>query len=299
MSPTSEMTLFQTIAVRGSLSAAARELDLSLPAVSKRLMALESRLGVRLINRTTRRMTLSGEGQLYLDMANRILADIAAMEETVTAARSVPSGLLRINSARGFGQMHVAPAIADFMRLHDGVQCQLELTDLPINLVENGYDIGIRIGNLPDANLIARRICANELMVCASPDYLARRGVPRKPSDLARHDCIVLRINRDDHATWHLAPRKAGRASARHAVKIKGTLSVNDGQIAVQWAVAGHGLVLRSAYEVAPFLASGQLVRVLADCTSGDFDVYAVYSQRRHVPAKIRAFIDFMARRLA
>jgi len=297
MTQSEEMMLFQTVVVRGSLSAAARELNLSLPAVSKRLTALEGRLGVRLINRTTRRMTLTGEGQLYLEMANRILLDIAAMEESVTASRSEPMGLLRVNAALGFGRMHIAPAISDFMRAWPGLQVQLELTQHPLNLVETGYDLGIRIGNLPDAQLVARRIYENQLMVCASPDYLARRGTPRTPDDLLKHDCIVLRENRDDHATWHLAPRTGARKSQKQSVKIHGTLAVNDGQIAVQWALDGHGIVLRSGYDVAPFLATGRLVRLLPNYSSGDFDVYAVYSQRRHTPAKIRAFIDFLVRR--
>lgn len=298
MNQSSEMALFHTVAACGSLSAAARELNVSLPAVSKKLAALEARLGVRLINRTTRKMTLTDDGQVYLQMATRILADIVAMEETITAARSAPTGLLRVNAALGFGRMHIAPAISDFMRIHPGLQVQLQLTEHPMNLVEAGYDIGIRIGNLPDTTLIARRIYGNQLLACASPDYLARRGTPRALADLLEHDCIVLRENRDDHATWHLTER-AAKPSVRRSVKVKGALSVNDGQIAVRWALDGHGIVLRSAYEVAPLIAQGRLVQVLPDYRSDDFDVYAVYSQRQHTPAKIRVFIDYLVERFA
>lgn len=297
MAQSAEMALFQTVVVRGSLSAAARELNLSLPAVSKRLSALESRLGVRLINRTTRRMTLTGEGRLYLEMANRILSDIVTLEEAVTASRSLPRGLLRVNAALGFGRRFIAPAISDFMKIWPDLRVQLELTEYPLNLVETGYDLGIRIGNLPDAQLIARRIYQNELLVCASPAYLARKGTPMTPADLLAHDCIVLRENRSDHATWHFMPRRGRKTTAHQAVKISGGPSVNDGQIAVQWAVDGHGIVLRSRYDVAPLLASKQLVRLLPEFTSGDFDVYAVYAQRLHTPAKIRTFVDFLLRR--
>ena len=298
MTQSAEMALFHTVVARGSLSGAARELNLSLPAVSKRLTQLEMRLGVRLLNRTTRKMTLTGEGEMYLQMADRILADISALEEAMTASRSVPSGLLRVNAALGFGRMHMAPAISDFVREHPGVQVQLELTDLPLNLVDAGYDVGIRVGNLPDATLIARRIYDNQLLVCAAPAYLARRGTPKVIEDLLKHDCIVLRENRDDHATWHLN-EGSGRKALRRSVKVKGPLSVNDGHIAVQWAVAGHGIILRSAYDVAPLIAAGTLVRLLPQYRSGDFDIYAVYSQRQHVPAKIRRFIDFLAARFA
>lgn len=291
-----EMALFHTVVTQGSLSAAARELNLSVPAVSKRLSQLEARFGVRLLSRTTRRMSLTGEGEMYLRLAEGILADIAALEESMTAARTVPSGLLRVNSLLAFGRVHLASAVTDFMRLYPAVQVQLELTDRPMNLVSAGYDVGIRVGNLPDATLMARRIFDNELYVCASPAYLKRRGTPRRIDDLSRHDCIVLRENRDDNATWTLV-EGSGRKAVRHVVKVKGPVSVNDGHIAVQWALDGHGIILRSAYDVEALLASGQLVRLLPQYRSGDFDVYAVYSQRQNVPAKIRSFIDFLALR--
>jgi DNA-binding transcriptional LysR family regulator len=293
-----EMALFHTVVTHGSLSGAARELNLSLPAVSKRLAQLETRFGVRLLNRTTRKMSLTGEGEMYLRMAEGILADIAAVEESMTAARTVPTGLLRVNSALGFGRVHMAQAIVDYMGLHPGVQVRLELTDLPLNLVSAGYDVGIRVGNLPDATLVARRIFDNELYVCASPAYLKRRGTPRTMDDLLRHDCIVLRENRDDHATWTLT-EGTGRSAVRRSLKVKGPLSVNDGHIALQWCLQGYGIILRSAYDVAPLIAAGKLKRLLPQYRSGEFDIFAVYSQRQHVPAKIRSFMDFLASRFA
>lgn len=293
-----EMGLFHMVVTHGSLSSAARALNLSVPAVSKRLALLEARLGVRLLNRTTRKMSLTGEGEMYLRMADRILADIATLEESMTAARTVPTGLLRVNSALGFGRVHMAQAITDYMRLHPGVQVQLEVTDLPLNLVSAGYDVGIRVGNLPDTMLVARRIFDNELYVCASPDYLKRRGTPRKIEDLLQHDCIVLRENREDHATWTMAER-TGRKAARRSVKVSGPLSVNDGHIALQWALDGYGIILRSAYDVAPLIVAGKLKRLLPHYRSGDFDIYAVYAQRQNVPAKIRSFIDFLVSRFA
>lgn len=292
-----EMALFHSVVTHGSLSGAARELNLSVPAVSKRLAQLEARFGVRLLNRTTRKMSLTGEGELYLQMADRILADISAVEESMTAARTTPTGLLRVNSALAFGRVHMAQAITGYLKRHPGVQVQLELTDRPLNLVSAGYDVGIRVGNLPDATLIARRIYENELLLCASPAYLKRRGTPRTIDDLLDHDCIVLRENRDDNATWTLTER-TGRKT-RRAIKVKGPVSVNDGHIAVQWALEGYGIILRSAYDVEPLIASGQLKRLLPQYRSGDFDIYAVYSQRQNVPAKIRSFIDYLVARFS
>lgn len=295
-SQSAEMALFQMVVTHGSLSGAARELNLSVPAVSKRLAQLEARFGVRLLNRTTRKMSLTGEGEVYLQMADRILADISAIEESMTAARTTPTGLLRVNSALAFGRVHMAQAITDYIRCNPEVRVQLELTDRPLNLVSAGYDVGIRVGNLPDATLIARRIYDNELLVCASPAYLKRRGTPRTIDDLLRHDCIVLRENRDDNATWTLTERTGRRT---RSVKVKGPLSVNDGHIAVQWALDGHGIILRSAYDVEPLIAAGKLKRLLPQYRSGDFDIYAVYSQRQNVPAKIRSFIDYLVARFS
>jgi LysR family transcriptional regulator, transcriptional activator for dmlA len=292
-----EMALFHAVVMHGSLSGAARELNISVPAVSKRLAQLEARFGVRLLNRTTRKMSVTGEGELYLQMADRILGDLAALEESMTAARTTPTGLLRVNSALAFGRVHMAQAITNYVRQHPAVQVQLELTDRPLNLVSAGYDVGIRVGNLPDATLIARRIYNNELLVCASPAYLKRRGTPQMIDDLLQHDCIVLRENRDDNATWTLTER-TGR-KARCSVKVKGPLSVNDGHIAVQWALEGYGIILRSAYDVESLIAAGKLKRLLPQYRSGDFDIYAVYSQRQNVPAKIRSFIDFLVARFA
>lgn len=296
MNQSAEMVLIRTLASSGSLSAAAREMELSLSAVSRRLSALESRLGVRLLNRTTRRMTLTSEGQQYLKMAAGILADIATMEETLTASRAAPRGFLRVNASHGFGRMFLASAVSEFAGLYPDLRVQLELSARPLNLVEAGYDVGIRIGHLRDNTLIARKISSNTRIACASPAYLARRGMPKDVADLACHDCIVLHENRDDHAVW---PFLAGPRTAAQSIKLQGRLIANDSQIAVQWALDGHGIILRSDYEVGPLLAEGRLVQVLPQHPPGDFSIYAVYAQRRHVPARIRKFIDFLVLRFS
>lgn len=287
-----EMTLFHLLARKGSLSAAARELGLSVPAVSKRLAKLEQRLGVRLVNRTTRRLTLTDEGEAYLESAARILGEIERLEQNFSVRRAVPKGLLRVNASFGFGRRHLAPAVSDFVKRYPEVEVQLQLTDRPLNLGGEGYDLGIRIGDLPDTALVARRIAPNRRLVCAAPAYLRKHGVPRTPAELARHNCLILRENDAPYGTWRFAgPR------GTETVKVRGTLSANDGEVVHQWALAGHGIILRSGWDVAASVQAGKLQVVLTDYTLAAADIYAVSPQRQHLSAKVRAFVDFLAER--
>ena len=291
------MAFFSLLARCGSFSATARELNVSTPAVSKRLAQMEARLGVQLLNRTTRRVSLTPEGETYLAHARRILADIADMEQLVSRTQSTPQGLLRVNATLGFGRSHIAPLISDFVRSHPQVQVQLQLSVDPPPLASDAFDVCIRFGEPPDARVIARRIAPNRRLLCASPAYLAQRGTPKIPSDLARHDCIGIRQGDDAYGQWRLSP--ARKNGAVEVVKVLGGLSTNDGEIAVNWALEGHGIVMRAEWDVARYLRSGRLVQVLADHHTPPADIYAIYPQRHQAAARVRAFVDFLVGRFA
>ncbi len=287
-----DLAFFSVLARQPSLAAAATELALSPPAVSRRLAALERRLGVRLLNRTTRRLSLTPEGERYLGEGERILREIEALEHSLSARREEPRGLLRINATFGFGRRHLAPAVSDFARRHAEVEVVLELTDRPLDLTAHAMDIGIRFGEPPDARVRARRIASNRRLLCASPAYLALHGEPVSPRDLARHQCIVIRENTAFH-TWQLSD---GRQT--EGVKVRGALACNHGEVAVDWARCGHGVILRSEWDVASDLRSGELVRVLPAWHSHpSADIFAVFPQRQHLSATVRVFLDFLADR--
>jgi LysR family transcriptional regulator, transcriptional activator for dmlA len=285
-----EMQFFNVVVRCGSLAAAARELQVSPPAVSKRLAALEARLGVTLLNRTTRRLALTHEGETYLETARRILGEIESLERELQGARSEPGGLLRVNATLGFGRMHVAPAIASFARLHPKIDVQLQLSVNPPALTEDAFDVCVRFGEPPDARVIARMLAPNRRLLCASPAYLQRRGLPRTPHDLASHDVIAIRQGDEAYGLWRL---RSGRRV--ETVRVRGALSTNDGEIAVNWALAGHGIVLRAEWDVARYLRSGRLRQVLEGWQTPPADIYAVCPARHQATMRVRAFVDYLA----
>lgn len=286
----SELAFFAVLARKDSLSAAARELDITPPAVTKRLAQMEQRIGVRLVNRTTRTLSLTSEGELYLEHASRILEAMRDMEEQLRASRDAPQGLLRVNATLGFGRTTIAPLVSKFAGHYPHVEVQLQLTDRPINLVEEAFDLGIRFGELPDIRLSARRIMSNKRFLCAAPSYLKKHGEPTTPDELASHNCIVHRQNDDAHGIWRL---QKGRRT--DTVKVGGTLSSNDGDVVLNWALEGHGILVRSEWDVARYLQSGRLRIVLPDYALAPADLFVFYPSRRNLPAKVRAFIDFLA----
>ena len=294
MQDASDLGFFSLLARHASLAAAAQEMGVTPPAVSRRLAALEARLGVRLLNRTTRRQSLTPEGERYLEEGRRILQDIEQLERSLAASRDEPRGVLRINASFGFGRRHLAPAVSDFVTLYPGVELILQLTDRPLDLTETAMDIGIRFGTPPDARVLARRIAANRRLLCAAPAYLATRDLPLEPRDLAAHACIVIRENHQSFNNWELSD-----GLRRISVKVRGPLSSNHGEVAVDWALAGHGILLRSEWDVAPYLRGGQLVRVLEPWAGAAADIHAVYPQRHHLSATVRVFLDFLADRFS
>ena len=288
------MAFFSLLVRAGSLSAAARELDITTPAVSKRLTQMEARLGVQLLHRTTRRIGLTPEGEVYLAHARRILADIDDMEQQVSNSLAAPKGLLRVNATLGFGRSHIAPLISDFVKRHPEVQVQLQLTVNPPPLSEDAFDVCIRFGEPPDARVIARRIAANRRLLCAAPAYLARHGTPQVPNDLAQHNCIGIRQGDEAYGIWRLSSSKR-----TETVKVCGNLNTNDGEIAVNWALAGHGILMRAEWDIAKYLRSGRLRQVLETWQTPPADIHAVYPQRLQTAARVRVFVDFVVEAFA
>ncbi|WP_133079715.1 LysR substrate-binding domain-containing protein [Pseudomonas sp. RL_5y_Pfl2_69] len=289
MNQVSELAFFTLLIRVGSLAATAREMNLTPPAVSKRLVQMEQRLGVRLLNRTTRSISLTAEGETYLVNAQRILREIEEMERQVSSSRAEPKGLLRVNAPLGFGRTHVGPAISSFVKRYPEVEVQLHLTDRPINLPDDAIDVAIRFGDLPDSRLIARKIAVNRRRLCAAPAYLKTFGTPDTPKDLMQHKCIVLRQNDSAFGSWRLS-----RGKQSESVKVHGSLSTNDGEVALKWALDGHGILMRAEWNLADYLRTGKLVEILADYETPPADIYAVYLERLNLSAKVSLFVQHL-----
>ncbi len=284
----SDLSFFTLLMKQGNMAATAQEMGVTPPSVSKRLAALEARLGVRLLHRTTRRISLTPEGETYLVEGARVLNELDALERTVAGAKAAPRGLVKVSATLGFGRRHIAPMLSKFARAYPDVEVQLHLADRAVNLVEQGFDAAIRLGELPDARLTARQLAPNQRMLCAAPSYLRKHGEPANPRELQQHRCIFLRESDEPFGTWHL------RAGSRHeTVKVRGPLSSNDGDCAMAWALDGHGILMRSEWDAAPYLRSGRLRPILQTWTLPPADIYLVFPTKAHLSAKTRAFVDF------
>lgn len=285
MSSFKQIEAFVAAATRGSLSAAAR-LDGVTPAIiGRRLDALEERLGVRLLLRTTRKLSLTFEGQAFLEDCQRILNDLANAEAAVSLGGVRASGHLKLSAPAGFGRRHVAPLVGDFLGANPEVTVHLDLTDRLVDLVNEGVDCAIRVGELSDSSLVSNRLGENRRLVVASPAYLARYGTPQTAEDLERHNCLALPQQRG----WAL---KLGGVVTN--VKVSGVFQCNDGAVLHEWALAGKGLAWRSEWEVGADLAAGRLVSVLDAFAAPPIGIYAVFPERRHLPLRVRLFIDFL-----
>jgi LysR family transcriptional regulator, transcriptional activator for dmlA len=285
----SDLSFFSMLIKHGSLVAAAQELGVTPPAVSKRLAALEKRLGVRLLQRTTRRMSLTPEGDLYVSEGASVLRELEALEASVSGGKDIPRGLLRIGATLGFGRRHIAPALADFVERFPAVEVQLQLDDRPGNLAERELDMLVRFGEVPDSRFSARLLAHNRRCLCASPDYLVKAGVPDNPSALAHHQCLFIREGDETFGTWHLQ-----KGSKHQTVKVRGPLSSNDGEAAMNWALQGHGILMRSTWDVAPMLRDGRLRELFGDWTLAPADIYLVFSAGVQMPAKTRTLVDHL-----
>ncbi len=301
-----DLGFFVAVASAGSLSAAARDLGITTAAVSKRLALMESRLGLPLLVRTTRRSGVTPEGEVLLERARAILGEIDDLRQLLGKAKDRPSGLLRVNATLGFGRMHVAPVISEYSKRYPEVEVQLQLSADPPALVDDTFDVCVRFGAPPDARLVARSLAPNRRLLCASPRYLREHGEPQTPSDLARHNCIGIRQGSDAYGVWRLTPLRPGRGKKRatgtaraETVRVRGNLTTNDGEIAVSWALDGHGIVMRAEWDIQRYLASGRLVPVLPNYATPEADIFAVYHPRHQMVSRVRSFVDFLDERFS
>lgn len=286
--------VFAQVVEQGSFARAAQRLSLSTSSVSRQVAELEAHLGVRLLNRTTRTLSLTESGQAFLERAVQLIADVEEAEAAVAAESLEPRGTIRLTAPITFGERYLAPAIAAFLARHGLVRCDAQLADRIVDIVEEGLDLAVRIGAPGSQALIARRIATTQLVCCASPGYLAQHGTPRVPADLARHRCLTYAYAsmRD---TWRFHDRD-GR---EHTVKVAGPVHANNGRFLVALAAADAGITLEPDFMVGDELRAGRLVALLPGYAPPTSPIYAVYPSRRHLSAKVRAFVDFLVVRFA
>lgn len=291
----SDLGFFSTLVAAGSLSAAARELNVTTPAVSKRLAQMEQRLSMALVNRTTRRMSLTPEGDTYLLHARKILSDLDDMEHVLRGATAAPKGLLRVNATLGFGRSQIAPLISTYVKKYPQVDIQLQLSVNPPPMTDDSFDVCFRFGHPPDSRSIARFVANNRRIVVAAPAYLKKFGTPKNPSELTRHNCIGIRQGDEAYGLWRFSTGVTkSKSSTASNVKIRGNLTTNDGEIAVNWALDSHGILMRAEWDVARYLKTGRLVQILSNFHTPDADIYAVYAQRHATSVRVKSLVDFV-----
>lgn len=283
-----DLRVFLCVVRRASFAAAAQELGASPAYVSKRLRLLEEELGVKLLHRTTRRVTVTEDGERVFHWAQRILDDIDHLVQEVSTAAGEVRGLLRVSSSFGFGRNVVAPAMSQLVAQHPGLQVRLEVFDRLVDVAAEGIDLDVRVGDEIAPHLIARRLAANHRVLCAAPAYLARKGQPRSIDELCAHDCLVIKERDHPFGVWKL---RAG--AEERTLKVTGPLSANNGEMAAQWALDGHGVVLRSIWDVQADLDAGRLVQLLPAWTQ-EANIWAVYPGRLGRSAKVRVAVEFL-----
>ena len=285
---------FAAVATKGSLTAAAHAEGVAPAVIGRRIDALEQRLGVKLLVRTTRRITLTHEGSAFLEDCQRLLADLANAEASVSAGGVKASGHLRITAPAGFGRRHVAPLVPAFIEQHPDVSLSLNLSDRVVDIVNEGVDCAIRVGDLPDSSLVSVRLADNRRLCVATPAYLQRHGVPRHPSELSGHDCLTLSSEASQTRGWAFRmPSPDGGSEVVH-LKPGGPLDCSDGQVLHDWCLAGYGMAWRSTWEVEAEIAAGRLVEVLEEYAAPPNGIYVVFPQRKHMPLRVRLWIDFL-----
>jgi DNA-binding transcriptional LysR family regulator len=283
---------FVAVAAKGSLTAAAAAEGIAPAVVGRRIDALEERLGVKLLLRTTRRITLTHEGSAFLEDCQRLLADLANAEASVSAGGVKASGYLRITAPAGFGRRHVAPLVPGFVTQHPDVNVSLNLSDRLVDIVNEGFDCAVRVGDLPDSSLVSVRLADNRRLCVATPQYLARAGTPQHPNDLAQHDCLTLSSDASQTRGWAFTID-----GALTHLRLNGRLDCSDGQVLHDWCLAGLGIAWRSTWEVESQVAAGTLVTVLDDFAAPPNGIYAVFAQRKHLPLRVRLWVDYLKQR--
>ena len=284
-----ELTTFVEVAQRGSLSAAAREEGITPAMVGRRIDQLEERLGVKLFKRSTRKVTLTPEGSTFFEDCHRVLEELRTAEDSLTLGAKSASGRLIMTAPTAFGRKHIAPHLSAFIAEHPNLAITLHLSERLVDLKNERFDLAIRIADMKSADLIAAKLARNHRVVCAAPAYFKRAGKPRSLAELARHNCLVTSTEDGVADTWSFQDK--GRPVA---VKVGGNLQCNDGEVLTRWAMAGEGLAWRSAWEVSEEVKRGRLVTVLDEFAIPGNNIYAVYPERRLLPAKVKFFIEFL-----
>ena len=285
-----DIAVFVRVVERGSFTTAADDLGLSRAVVSKYVSRLEERMGARLLNRTTRRLSLTEAGATLFEASRGALERIEEAQNVVARFQAEPRGRLRLSAPMSFGILHLGPAIVEFARRHPQVTLDLSLDDRFVNLVAEGFDVAVRIGALTDSTLVARKIGFTRAVACASPAYIAERGEPRTPEELGSHDCLIYSYLANANV-WRFTSRERREIP----VAVAGTLRVNNGIVLAEAALAGRGVLVTPSFYVAPMLRDGRLRRLLPEYRLPELGIYAVYPQKEHVPPKVRVFIDFLA----
>ncbi len=279
--------VFVAVVENGGFSAAARKLGISKSAVSKRINQLEDHLGVRLLHRTTRKLSLTEAGERYLEHAAEALAAANQAEDAVTELQGEPQGQLRINAPMSFGRLHVAPLIPKFLKRYPRLQIDLVMDDRKVDLVAEGFDLSIRGGILPDSTLIARKLAPIHQVLCASPEYIERHGLPGTPEELTGHNCVLFSLSSDANK-WTLID-----ADGSQSVLVSGSYQVNNSEALLEALRAGVGIGRLPTFVAGPDLKTGRLVKLFESWGIPDFTMYAVFPEREYLPAKVRVFLDF------
>lgn len=283
-----QISTFVEVVARGSLSAAARAEGIAPAMIGRRLDALEARLGVKLLQRTTRKLVLTDEGAAFLEDCQRILSELEDAESAVAERSAKATGHLLVSAPAGFGRQHVAPLLPSFLAEHREVTVNLNLNDRLVDVVGEGIDVAIRIASLSDSSLVGVKLADNQRVLVATPAYLRRHGTPKTLADLAKHNCLAI-SSEGSQRGWTF--RDNGKTVT---LKVPGNMVCNDGAVLHDWALAGKGIAWRSMWEVHAEIEAGKLKTVLDQFSAPGSDIYAVFAQRRHLPLRIRAFVDFL-----
>jgi DNA-binding transcriptional LysR family regulator len=287
----SAMIVFARVVEARSFSTAARQLGLSKSTVSKHVSRLEDRLGARLLNRTTRRLSPTEVGLAFYERCTRIAAEVEEAEAAVTRLHSAPRGTLKVNAPMSFALAHIAPAIGQFLGEHPELTVDISMSDRFVDLIDEGFDLAVRIADLPDSSLIARRIAPNRRVACAAPAYLERHGTPTTLEELADHNCLIYTYP-TPHQTWRFV-----RDGDEHTARVSGSFLANNGDVLLTAALDGLGIAVLPTFIVGDEIKTGRLQAVLTDYQLPETSVYAVYPHNRHLSAKVRAFVDFLSER--